>query len=288
MIQVRTRTELETALAPARKAGERIGFVPTMGALHAGHLALVERARRECDAVVVSIFVNPTQFGPHEDFNRYPRTPEADCELLAAHGCHIVFLPEVSTIYPHGHATRIHVEGAARGFEGELRPGHFDGVATVVTILFGLVRPHVAYFGEKDAQQLAVVRQLVRDLVLPVEIRSVPTVRDADGLALSSRNVYLSAEQRQQSLTLPQALGTAAQALLQGERDAARLEELVRRQISSVPGLEFEYASLVDAETFQPITKASGEVVLAAAVRVGPVRLLDNLRCRVPPGGCKP
>jgi pantoate--beta-alanine ligase len=282
MIRTHTRAELQAALAPFREAGERIGFVPTMGALHAGHLALVERARKECDRVVVSIFVNPTQFGPHEDYHRYPRTPEADCALLSEQGCDVVFLPDVETIYPPGHATRVHVEGAALGFEGEIRPGHFDGVATVVTILFGLVKPQVAYFGEKDAQQLAVVEQLVRDLVLPVTIRSVPTVRDHDGLALSSRNVYLSPKERELALALPRGLDAAAQAFLLGEHNAMELEERVRREIVQVPGLELEYVALVDAKTFQPVPKVSGEVVLAAAVRIGSVRLLDNRRFTYP------
>lgn len=280
MILAGTRAELEAALAPVREQALRVGFVPTMGALHAGHLALVEAARRETEFVVVSIFVNPTQFGPHEDLARYPRTPEADCALLEKNGCDLVFLPDVETIYPAGCATRIHVEGAACGFEGAVRPGHFDGVATVVTILFGLVQPQVAFFGEKDAQQLAVVRQLVRDLALPVEIRPVATVRDSDGLALSSRNVYLSPSERQRALVLPRALGKAQAAWDAGERDATRLIELVKRELAQEPALVIDYVTLVDARSFRPVSRASGHTVLAVAARLGSIRLLDNLQWR--------
>lgn len=280
MILAGTRAELEAALAPAREQALRVGFVPTMGALHAGHLALVEAARRETEFVVVSIFVNPTQFGPHEDLARYPRTPEADCALLEKNGCDLVFLPDVETIYPAGCATRIHVEGAARGFEGEVRPGHFDGVATVVTILFGLVRPQVAFFGEKDAQQLAVVRQLVRDLVLPVEIRSVPSVRDTDGLALSSRNVYLSTEERQRALVLPRALARARAAFESGELDGSKLIAMVEHDLREEPGIHVDYVALVDARSYRPVSVVTGHAVLAAAVRLGQIRLLDNIQLR--------
>jgi pantoate--beta-alanine ligase len=202
MIQATTEKALRHAVGKWRAARERIGFVPTMGALHAGHLSLVELARKHASRVVVSIFVNPTQFDDAGDLARYPRTPEADAALLAGAGCDLLFVPDVETIYPQGSSTRVRVEGPAAGLEADCRPGHFEGVATVVTALFGLVRPDVAVFGEKDAQQLAVVRALARDLHLGVEIVPGPIVRESDGLALSSRNVFLSPEERQAATAL--------------------------------------------------------------------------------------
>ncbi|MCZ7652147.1 MAG: pantoate--beta-alanine ligase [Thermoanaerobaculia bacterium] len=215
MRTVREPAELQMAVRQLRRNGAEIGFVPTMGALHEGHLSLVEIARRRDALVVVSVFVNPAQFGPGEDFDRYPRQPERDAGMLHEAGCDLLFLPEVETIYPAGSATRIHLEGAALGYEGKCRPGHFDGVATVVTILFQLVRPNFAVFGEKDAQQLAVVRQLARDLRLPVEIVAGPTRREPDGLAMSSRNAYLSPEEREAAAVLPRALA-AVRAAVEG------------------------------------------------------------------------
>lgn len=270
------------AVRQLRRDGMEIGFVPTMGALHAGHLSLVEIARRRGALVVVSVFVNPTQFGPGEDLDRYPRQPERDAGMLHEAGCDLLFLPSVETIYPPGNATRIHVEGAARGYEGKLRPGHFDGVATVVTILFQLVRPNFAVFGEKDAQQLAVVRQLVRDLHLPVEIVAGPTKREPDGLAMSSRNAYLSPDEREAATVLSRALAAAGDEIAAGERRAAAIRRRLRDELQTEPRFELDYADVVDALTFQPVTRLAGRVVIPVAGRVGNTRLLDNLQLELP------
>ncbi|MFN7942385.1 MAG: pantoate--beta-alanine ligase [Thermoanaerobaculia bacterium] len=278
---VRTVEELRAAVSSWRRRGERIGFVPTMGALHAGHLSLVALARRHAERVVASVFVNPTQFGPGEDFARYPRTPESDARELAAAGCDLLFLPEVETIYPPGNSTRVRVEGASRGFEGDFRPGHFEGVATVVTQLLLLVMPDVAVFGEKDAQQLAVVRRLAADLHLPVELVPGPIVREADGLAMSSRNRYLSPEERRAATAIPRALAAAGAAIAAGERDPAAVAALVRSRLAGEPRLELQYVGVVDPETFAPRARVEGEVVIPVAVRVGSTRLLDNLRLTV-------
>jgi pantoate--beta-alanine ligase len=281
MLTARTPNELRAALARLRRDGRRVGFVPTMGALHAGHLALVARARELAERVVVSIFVNPTQFGPGEDFERYPRSPQRDAELLAPAGCDLLFLPRVEDLYPSGHATFVEVGGPARGLEGDARPGHFRGVATVVTQLFHLIAPEVAVFGEKDAQQLAVVRRLVRDLHLPVAIVGHPTVREPDGLALSSRNVFLAPAERRAALALPRALERAAAAIAGGERAVAALLRLLHAALAEEPSLEVEYAAAVDAESFAPLPAEAalrGRVVLPLAVRVGATRLIDNLQ----------
>ncbi|HQN37950.1 MAG TPA: pantoate--beta-alanine ligase [Thermoanaerobaculia bacterium] len=282
MRTVREPAELQMAVRQLRRDGMEIGFVPTMGALHAGHLSLVEIARRRGALVVVSVFVNPTQFGPGEDLDRYPRQPERDAGMLHEAGCDLLFLPSVETIYPPGNATRIHVEGAARGYEGKLRPGHFDGVATVVTILFQLVRPNFAVFGEKDAQQLAVVRQLVRDLHLPVEIVAGPTKREPDGLAMSSRNAYLSPDEREAATVLSRALAAAGDEIAAGERRAAAIRRRLRDELQTEPRFELDYADVVDALTFQPVTRLAGRVVIPVAGRVGNTRLLDNLQLELP------
>ncbi|NLN10891.1 MAG: pantoate--beta-alanine ligase [Acidobacteria bacterium] len=282
MRTVREPAELQMAVRQLRRDGMEIGFVPTMGALHAGHLSLVEIARRRGALVVVSVFVNPTQFGPGEDLDRYPRQPERDAGMLHEAGCDLLFLPSVETIYPPGNATRIHVEGAARGYEGKLRPGHFDGVATVVTILFQLVRPNFAVFGEKDAQQLAVVRQLVRDLHLPVEIVAGPTKREPDGLAMSSRNAYLSPAEREAATVLSRALAAAGDEIAAGERRAAAIRRRLRDELQTEPRFELDYADVVDALTFQPVTRLAGRVVIPVAGRVGNTRLLDNLQLELP------
>jgi len=251
--------------------------------LHAGHLSLVHLARERADRVVASVFVNPTQFGPHEDLARYPRSPERDAALLAEGGCDLLFLPAVDTIYPPGHATFVEPGGAARGLEGELRPGHFRGVATVVTQLFHLVQPDLAVFGEKDAQQLAVVRQLVRDLHLPVEIVAGATVRENDGLAMSSRNAYLGTEDRHAATVLHRALRDAEALIASGERRAAAVCDRVRATLAEEPRLAIDYVAAVDANTFQPVETLAGNVVLPIAVRIGSTRLIDNLRLRVAP-----
>ena len=280
---------LRRLVAGWRREGAVVGFVPTMGALHEGHLSLVRLARERADRVVASVFVNPAQFGPGEDFTRYPRAPERDAALLAGAGCDLLFLPAAETIYPPGHATFVEPAGAARGLEGERRPGHFRGVATVVTQLFALVQPDVAVFGEKDAQQLAVVRQLVRDLHLPVEIVAGPTVRESDGLAMSSRNAYLSAAEREAAAVLYRALRAGEALVAAGERRADRVCAGIREVLAGEPRAAVDYVAVVDADTFQPVEElGGGNLVLPIAVRVGGTRLIDNLRLRIPAPGAFP
>lgn len=273
---------LRAQIGTWRQAGARIGFVPTMGSLHEGHLALVRRARELADRTVVSVFVNPTQFGPGEDFELYPRDPERDAALLTAEGVDLLFLPEVETIYPDGAVTRVRLEGPpATGLEAAHRPGHFDGVATVVTILFGLVRPDLAVFGEKDAQQIAVVRRLVRDLNLAVEIVGHPTVRETDGLAMSSRNAYLSPEARRAAAILYRALTAAREAIERGEREGGKIRHRMREILEAEPLAEVDYAEVVDAGTFRPLERLAGQVVLPLAVRIGKTRLIDNIHLEI-------
>lgn len=273
-----TETDALRRLVTAWKAGGlRVGFVPTMGALHEGHLALVRRVGEVADKMVASIFVNPTQFGPGEDFERYPRDPEADAELLETAGCDLLFLPEVATIYPAGHSTLVEVQGLSEGLEGAERPGHFRGVATVVTQLLNLVQPDVAVFGEKDAQQLAVVRQLVRDLHLPVEIVGVATVREPDGLAMSSRNAYLCEEDRQAAAVLFRALSTVRDRVIAGERSGDALRTQLRQLLAAEPRFELDYAEVVDAESFQPVEFIADRIVIPVAGRFGATRLIDNI-----------
>jgi pantoate--beta-alanine ligase len=278
MLQVRTVEDLRRETARWRKAEERIGFVPTMGALHAGHLSLVEIARRHADRVVASVFVNPAQFGPNEDFTRYPRQLEKDAEMLKQAGCDLLFLPEVETIYPPGHTVYVDLGVPSEGLEGTCRPGHFRGVATVVAALFNLVQPDVAVFGEKDAQQLAVIRRVVRDLHFPVEIVAGPTVREPDGLAMSSRNAYLSPEERRSSTVLHRALRTAETAVEAGEIRGDEVRRVLKETLNSEPLAHVEYAEVVDAETFQPVETLKGRLVLPLAVRIGGTRLIDNLQ----------
>lgn len=285
---VKTSSELRCLADAERAAGRRIGLVPTMGALHRGHLSLVEAARRRADRVFVSIFVNPTQFNQPEDLERYPRTPERDAALLEEAGCDLLFLPDEATLYPSGPSgstTWVVPEGPAEGLEGEFRPGHFRGVATVVLKLFGLVRPDLAVFGEKDAQQLAVVQRMVADLHLPVEIVPGPTVREEDGLAMSSRNVRLDPEERRAALVLSRALGQAREAARRegagGSADAVR--RVLREVLAGEPRARVDYAEVVDAESFQPVERLSGEVVLPIAVWIGETRLIDNVRLRLEP-----
>lgn len=272
---------LRAACEAHRRDGARLGFVPTMGALHDGHLALVRALAADVDVVVASVFVNPTQFGPGEDLARYPRDLEGDREKLAAAGVSAVFAPRAEEIYPPGEATRVHVARLGDALCGPFRPGHFDGVATVVTKLFAAVGPCVAAFGEKDFQQLAIVRRLVRDLLLPVRIVGVPIVRDADGLALSSRNAYLSPEERARARCLPRGLAAARAAYEAGERRAGVLEATCRREVS-VGADTIDYVTLADAEALVPLAAEArvddgARVVLAIACRVGMTRLLDNV-----------
>jgi pantoate--beta-alanine ligase len=275
--RVETPEELRATVRAWQADGLRVGFVPTMGALHEGHLSLVRRAREEANHVVASVFVNPTQFGPGEDYESYPRSPERDGEMLAEAGCHLLFLPSVGTIYPAGESTYVEVEGPSRGFEGTERPGHFRGVATVVLKLFQLVEPDVAVFGQKDAQQLAVVRRLVRDLHVPVEIIGAPIVRENDGLAMSSRNVYLSPEERVAARVLNRSLEAARQMVEAGERCAEALKRQVRAVLDAEPLGVTDYVAVVDQDGFQPVDTLGDRAVIALAVRFGKTRLLDNL-----------
>ena len=268
-----TPAAMREAVSASRAAGRRVGFVPTMGALHAGHVSLVERAARECDDVAVSVFVNPTQFGPGEDYARYPRTLDADTALLAPHGVRWVYAPEAAAVYPPDDATRIVVEGPALGFEGAIRPGHFTGVATVVCRLLLAVPADVAYFGAKDWQQTLVVKRMARDLGLPVEIVVCPTVREADGLAMSSRNAYLSPAERPRAAALFASLAQAAEAWARGV-DVAAIEAAMRAPLVAA-GVAIDYATVVDAESLQA-PRAGQPAVALVAGRLGTTRLIDN------------
>ena len=271
MRTVRTVAELRAGSRRARTEGATVGLVPTMGAFHDGHLALLRAARRACDEVVVSLFVNPAQFEEAGDLAAYPRDEAGDAALAAEHGVDVLFAPAIEEVYPDGFSTTVRVGGVAEPFEGEHRPGHFDGVATVVTKLFNMAEPEVAFFGQKDAQQVAVVRRLVRDLDLPVRIEVVPTEREPDGLAMSSRNVRLSEEQRARALGLSRGLRAAASS---GERDPGRLESIARAEMD---GLDVEYVAVVDPETFRPLPRVDGRALIAAAARAGNTRLIDNV-----------
>jgi pantoate--beta-alanine ligase len=254
-----------------RRDGLGLGLVPTMGALHAGHLSLVDQARGENEIVIASIFVNPIQFGPTEDFARYPRDLDRDAGLLRRAGIDAIYRPSADVMYPPGSTTRVHVSGVADPLEGVARPGHFEGVATVVTKLFAAIEPDRAYFGQKDAQQVAVVKRMARDLDSPVEIRVGPTVREADGLALSSRNAFLSPEERRTAVCLSSALRLAADAYASGERRPEQLRQVLRARLDAEPLARVDYAELVDPETFQ-----SPGSLAVLAVRIGSTRLIDN------------
>ncbi len=270
----------------ARCEGKRLALVPTMGALHAGHLALVEEACRRADHVTVSIFVNPTQFGPHEDYERYPRTLEADMEALRRieGTVDVVFCPSVEEMYPPDFKTWVHVEDLDKHLCGAYRPGHFRGVTTVVTKLFHACEPDVAVFGLKDAQQFVIIRRMVEDLNFGIELVGVPTVREADGLALSSRNLYLTAEQRQQAVVLSQAIFLARRLIEQGERNVERIREQMRHILSAASEGEVQYVEVVDGQNLQPVTqiKPGQEVLVALAVFFGGTRLIDSAFVRAP------
>jgi pantoate--beta-alanine ligase len=270
---VRDLPALRAATRTIRDAGERLALVPTMGALHAGHLALLAAARQETERSIVSIFVNPLQFGPNEDFSKYPRTEEADLAALEAAGCDIAWLPTVDLMYPPGAATAIEVGGPSEGFEGAARPGHFRGVATVCCKLFSETQADVAVFGEKDWQQLQVVRRMAADLDLPIRILGHPTVRDADGLALSSRNRYLSAEERAKAALLPTTMREAASAMLHGAAIESALD--AARHGLAAAGFAVDYLALVEPETLRPTETLPARLI--AAAKLGPVRLLDNM-----------
>ncbi|HZY85377.1 MAG TPA: pantoate--beta-alanine ligase [Gemmataceae bacterium] len=272
-----TEEELRPAVRAARRQGRSVGLVPTMGALHAGHASLVRAARAADGFVVVSIFVNPTQFGPHEDLARYPRPFGQDLALCGELGVDLVFAPAPETMYPPGFRTWVEVTGLQDVLEGAARPGHFRGVATVVLKLFNLVQPDRAYFGQKDAQQARVIAQLVRDLNVPVEVRVLPTVREPDGLALSSRNKYLDPDQRRHAVVLSRALAEARERVAAGERDGDALRAGLTDYIAATPGAALDYAAVVDADTLTPVARLSGPTLLALAVRFGTTRLIDNI-----------
>jgi pantoate--beta-alanine ligase len=273
---VRDLAGLREAVAAFRAEGDSIALVPTMGALHAGHMALIEEGRARGHAVVASIFVNPTQFGPNEDLAAYPRREAGDARMLEAAGCRLLWAPDVGEMYRQGFATSITIGGITAELDGAPRPGHFDAVATVVAKLFNQVRPDIALFGEKDYQQLIVIRRMVDDLDFGIEIVGVPTQRDDDGLALSSRNAYLTEEERAAARALPRALGEAAAALERGEPVAATLD-LARRRLAEAGFDPIDYVALCDAQTLAPVTTLSGEARLLAAARMGGARLIDNL-----------
>lgn len=276
MRTVRTVAELREALAPARREGLTIGLVPTMGALHEGHLSLLRRARERCDVVVVSLFVNPSQFNERSDLERYPRDERRDAGLAASAGADVLFAPSVEEVYPAGFATTVEVLGLTERLEGAARGAeHFRGVATVVTKLLCMALPDVAYFGQKDAQQVVVIRRLASDLNLPVAIEALPTVREPDGLAMSSRNALLSDEERARALALPAALDAARTLAGEGERSAQALLEAARAAMLPFD-VEPEYVALVEPDTLEPIATLSGDALLALAARVGAVRLIDN------------
>ncbi|MFL6467679.1 MAG: pantoate--beta-alanine ligase [Pyrinomonadaceae bacterium] len=262
-----------------RRENKSVAFVPTMGALHEGHIALVKEARQAADVVIVSIFVNPTQFNDRGDLERYPRDITGDAAQLAEFDVDFVFAPEESEIYPEGFSTYVYVDGVSEGLEGAARPGHFRGVATIVTILFNTIRPDKAFFGQKDAQQIAVVRRLTTDLGFETEIIVIPTVREESGLAMSSRNENLSDEEREKAAVIFRALSSAKTAFKNGQRSAAELTEIVRKEIETEPLARIDYVSAVDVESLEPIEKTDDrEVVIAAAVYFGNVRLIDNIR----------
>ena len=259
------------------KIGKSIGFVPTMGYLHEGHLSLVRKARKENDVVVVSIFVNPTQFGPNEDFNRYPRDLERDLKLLENEKVDFVFNPTVEEMYPSGYATYVIVERLTEVLCGRSRPGHFKGVATIVTKLFNIVKPTRAYFGQKDAQQFRVLKRMVEDLNMDVEMIEVPIVRENDGLAMSSRNVYLSPEERKQALSLYESLNLAKQAIKNGERDVEKIKEIMKKNFSRYDKVIVDYIEIVDEKELTPLSKVDGKILIAVAAFVGKARLIDNI-----------
>ncbi len=276
-LRVETIVECRAEVERARKADRRIGFVPTMGALHEGHLSLVDAAREKGVWVTLSIFVNPLQFGPGEDLERYPRDLDRDTELAAGRGVDLIFAPTVAEMIPRSLAARVDMDGIVDGFEGAARPGHFAGVLTIVTKLFHIVQPDMAVFGQKDAQQAAAVRRLVADLDFPVEIVVAPTVRDEDGVALSSRNAYLSDAERVRARALRRSLEAARSRVEEGEREAMAVERALLEVLDGTPGLEVEYAAVVDPDLFARIDRIEGPALAVVAARIGSTRLIDNM-----------
>jgi pantoate--beta-alanine ligase len=274
---IRTISWMKQHARQARSESRIIGFVPTMGALHAGHLALVERAKCDCSPVIASIFLNPKQFGPKEDLAKYPRTFRADSQKLSSAGVDALFAPEAAEIYPSGFRTYVNVEGLSDRLEGRSRPGHFRGVTTVVLKLLEIVQPHFAYFGRKDAQQVRLISQMVRDLNLDTEIVVCPIVRESDGLALSSRNAYLTAEERKAATVLHRALAAARDEIRSGTRDTLQLQSAIQRVLSTEPLAAMDYLEVVDAESFEPVTRISRPSYILLAAFLGKTRLIDNL-----------
>lgn len=277
MLELTTIADLRSWTRAQRAAGRRIALVPTMGYLHEGHLALVDEARRRADTVILSIFVNPLQFGPREDLARYPRDLPRDRALAESRGVDALFVPSVETMYPPRSEVRVTPGTTADRWEGAARPGHFTGVLTVVAKLFHLVEPDVSCFGRKDIQQLTLVRRMVRDLDWPIEIVGVPTVREPDGLALSSRNAYLSADDRKQAVGLSRALLSSHHAFCEGERRAEELDARMREQLRSHPGIAVEYIAIVEPEGLEPVVRVDERTIVAIAGRVGGTRLIDNI-----------
>ncbi|MGB7728860.1 MAG: pantoate--beta-alanine ligase [Candidatus Acidiferrum sp.] len=280
METIRTISWMKEKAREARLEQRAIGLVPTMGALHAGHMALVERARKECSPVYASIFLNPTQFGANEDLSKYPQPLQADLEKLTNAKTDGLFLPSAEEMYPAGFSTYVHVEGISERLEGKSRPGHFRGVATVVLKLFEIVQPHYAYFGRKDAQQVRIIQKMVRDLDLNVELVICPTVRETDGLAMSSRNSYLSPEERRAAAVLFRALRAAETELSAGVKDTLELQRTMRKVLESEPRARVDYAEIVDAETFEPVVRVGRDSYALLAVRIGSTRLIDNMLIR--------
>lgn len=279
---ITTREAAHEVITAVRSEGKTIGLVPTMGALHAGHLSLVEAATAECDFTVVTVFVNPTQFGEGEDCDHYPRNLDRDLELLTEHAADLVFAPGTKEMYRAGHATRVVVGSVAKPLEGLWRPGHFEGVATIVLKLFNIIPADFAYFGEKDYQQCLVVQRMVEDLDLPIDIRICPIVRDEDGLALSSRNAYLTTDERRQALALSKSLHLAESLIDSGERDAQEIARKMTDLIQSAGDVQIDYVEVADPETLEPVTVVNKTVVALLAVRVGTARLIDNALLSAP------
>jgi pantoate--beta-alanine ligase len=281
-VVVHTVADLRRAVAAARAAGKTIGLVPTMGALHAGHASLVETSARECGFTVVTVFVNPTQFAPHEDFKKYPRTLEADVALVGGYGADLVFAPAEDEVYRPGHATDVEVHGVAESLEGAFRPGHFRGVATIVLKLFQMAGADVAFFGRKDYQQLLVIRQMVRDFDVPVTICACETVRESDGLAMSSRNAYLKPDERRAALAISRALRRAAELVAAGERDMWKVRDVLQAVLAAEPGVRPQYAVVADAETLVEPVQIDRPCVALIAAFVGTTRLIDNVALNLP------
>ncbi len=272
------------ALRIARKAlAGRVGFVPTMGFLHEGHLSLMRQARRDADHVVVSIYVNPTQFGPNEDLDAYPRDMEGDLAKCRAEGVSLVFIPDNALMYPNGYRSKVSVAGLSDGLCGAGRPGHFDGVTTIVSKFFNLVQPDLAVFGQKDYQQLAVIRAMVKDLNMPIEIVGAPIVREPDGLAMSSRHAYLDGEQRLHARVLKRSLDLARRLITDGARETGQIRQAMCQMFEAEPGVEWEYVDLVEPDSLRPLEQIDKAVVIAVACRVGSTRLIDNTRVDLGP-----